>query len=65
MELFKAKKIAYEIKTQLLPYCKYLKVIGSVRLNKPYVKDIKIVCVPKIEVVKIGTFGQSFGKHYE
>lgn len=42
-----ANDIARKIHEQLVPYCVRLGVAGSLRRNKPEVKDIEIVCLPK------------------
>lgn len=42
-----ALKIALDVKAQLAPYCHKIEIAGSVRRNKPYVKDIEIVAIVK------------------
>jgi DNA polymerase/3'-5' exonuclease PolX len=54
MELAKAFTIANEIRRQLAPYCNRIEIAGSIRRNKPEVKDIEIVCIPRR--IKIGLF---------
>ncbi len=46
MELEKAKKIAEEIRAQLLPFCDRAEIAGSIRREAPEVKDIEIVAIP-------------------
>ena len=52
MELQKAKAIATAICYKLQPYCSKINIAGSIRRQKPEVKDIEIICVPDQEVVK-------------
>lgn len=47
MELSKALKIANEVLKQLAPYCNRIEIAGSIRREKPEVKDIEIVAIPK------------------
>lgn len=46
MELAKARIIADEVIKRLPPYCKRIKVAGSVRRNKSEVNDIDLVLIP-------------------
>ncbi len=52
MPLEEAKKIAVAICYKLQPFCEKINIAGSVRRQKPLVKDIEIICVPKAEVLK-------------
>lgn len=52
MPLEEAKKIAVAICYKLQPFCEKINIAGSVRRQKPLVKDIEIICVPKVEVLK-------------
>lgn len=54
MEINKAQKIANELVESLRPYSKIINIAGSIRREKPEVKDIEIVCAPK--TVKQQTF---------
>ena len=47
MELTKAQAIASEIKKLLEPHCEKLAVAGSIRRQRPVVRDIDLVLVPK------------------
>lgn len=47
MELIKAKAIAEKIVEQLKPHCERIEIAGSIRREKPEVKDIEIVAIPK------------------
>ncbi|GAI99638.1 unnamed protein product [marine sediment metagenome] len=47
MELEKAKVIARKVVKELSPYCDKIQVAGSVRRQKPTVKDIDIVLIPR------------------
>lgn len=62
MELNKAKEIAVSICYQLQPYCveNRLNIAGSIRRQKPNVKDIEITCVPK-NIEEKDLFGEVIG----
>ena len=47
MELEIAKAIANEVVKRLSPYCTKLEVAGSIRRQKPTVRDIDLVLVPR------------------
>lgn len=47
MILIEAEAIAQEIKAQLAPHCERIEIAGSIRRQKPDVKDIEIVAIPK------------------
>ncbi len=47
MELRTAVKVAEEVVKQLEPYCQKICVVGSIRRQKPIVRDIDIVVIPK------------------
>lgn len=49
-ELYDAFRIAAEVIQLLDPVCSRLKIAGSIRRNKPFVKDIEIVCEPDYHV---------------
>ena len=51
MKLEKAKDIAVKICYQLQPYCDKINIAGSIRRKKSEVKDIEIICVPKLDIV--------------
>jgi len=44
-----ASKIAIRICEVLQPHCDRINIAGSIRRQKPEVKDIEIICQPKIE----------------
>ena len=46
MDLQIAKSLANEVIKRLSPYCQKIEVAGSVRRQKPRVKDIDIVLIP-------------------
>lgn len=48
MELIKAKDIAIGVWNQLKPHCDIIKIAGSIRREKPEVKDIEIVALPRM-----------------
>lgn len=37
--------------SQLTPFCDRIEIAGSIRRERPYVKDIEILCIPKIYFV--------------
>lgn len=47
MELEKAKVIAREVVERLRPYCEKIEVAGSIRRQKPTVRDIDLVVIPR------------------
>lgn len=47
MRLEFAKTIAEELVKQLAPHCERIQIAGSIRREKPEVKDIEIVAIPK------------------
>lgn len=56
MKLRDAQVIAEMILGTLTPHCDRISVAGSVRRQKPEVKDIEIVCIPKTAPA-VGLFG--------
>jgi DNA polymerase/3'-5' exonuclease PolX len=52
MLLEQAKNIAIAICYQLQPYCELINIAGSIRRQKPDVKDIEIICLPKTTELK-------------
>ena len=51
MELQQAKQIADHWKALLAPACERIEIAGSIRRGKLEVKDIDLVCIPKVESV--------------
>ena len=49
MKLLEAKQIAEKYVEILKSYCERIEIAGSIRREKPEVRDIEIVCIPKIE----------------
>ena len=49
MELTQAQAIAREWQTLLAPACERIEIAGSIRRGKPEIKDIDLVCIPKIQ----------------
>ena len=47
MEYLKALEIANKVLELLKPFCDRCEIAGSIRRQKPEVKDIEIVCIPK------------------
>jgi DNA polymerase/3'-5' exonuclease PolX len=56
MELGKAREIAEYYVHELKPFCEKVEIAGSIRREKPEVKDIEICCVPKTYTEQIGMF---------
>lgn len=54
MELQKAVSIANGIIEKLMPVCSIINIAGSCRREKPEVKDIELVCLPKMNKVAYG-----------
>jgi len=50
MELQKARAIAEELKKLLEPACERIEVAGSIRRQKPFVRDVELLCIPKYVV---------------
>lgn len=48
IDLNDAIALAQKIKNFLLPYCVRIEIAGSVRREKPQVKDLEIVAIPKL-----------------
>lgn len=57
MELKKALTIAEDIVAILAPYCQKIEIAGSCRRQKTNVKDIEIICLPKVHKYK-NLFGE-------
>lgn len=47
MILAAALDIADHIRAELAPFCTRIEIAGSVRRQKPEVKDVEIVCIPR------------------
>ena len=47
MKLKEARQIALKYKVILEPYCERIEIAGSIRREKPKVRDIEIVCIAK------------------
>jgi DNA polymerase/3'-5' exonuclease PolX len=57
MQLKEAQQIAQKYVELLRPYCKRIEIAGSIRRQRPEVKDIEIVCIPKRAPLNGGLFG--------
>jgi DNA polymerase/3'-5' exonuclease PolX len=57
MKLQEAKSIAESVKELLAPHCLRVEIGGSIRRDKPEVKDVEIICVPKPYEVGLFTSG--------
>jgi len=58
MKIKPAQEIALQIVTKLQPFCDKIYIAGSIRREKEFVKDIEIICLPKLIVTK-DLFGNS------
>ena len=59
MQLARAAKLALQLVDQLGPYCDRIAVAGSIRRQKPEVKDIDIVAIPNEDnLMSSGYFDQ-------
>jgi DNA polymerase/3'-5' exonuclease PolX len=47
-----ALRIAERIRDELLPECERIEIAGSIRRDKPEVKDIELVAVPKTRTIQ-------------
>lgn len=56
MKLEKAQSLATLWMNRLSPFCDRIAIAGSIRRGMPEVKDIEIVCIPKVSVC-MGLFG--------
>ena len=61
MELEKAKKIAKVCVAWLELFCSRIEIAGSIRREKPEVKDIEIVCIPS-DIKRFTDVVNSWGK---
>jgi DNA polymerase/3'-5' exonuclease PolX len=59
MDIINAKKIAVDICYKLQPFCEKINIAGSVRRQKPEVKDIEIICIANKEIQR-DMFGAPF-----
>jgi DNA polymerase/3'-5' exonuclease PolX len=57
MQLKSALKIANRIVELLQPHCEIIHIAGSIRREKPTVKDVEIICIPKKEFIQTDLFG--------
>lgn len=48
MQWQQANDIAVSLVDKLAPYCQKVQIAGSVRRGKPEVKDLEIVCIPRM-----------------
>lgn len=59
MHLYYAQTIAENLLRELQPYCDIIHIAGSIRRQKPEVKDIEIVCIPKkFKMAEKNLFGE-------
>jgi DNA polymerase/3'-5' exonuclease PolX len=47
MELEEAKVIAGKLKARLEPVCERIEIAGSIRRQRPLVRDIELLCIPR------------------
>ena len=57
MELATATRIARQLVSMLEDSCERIEIAGSIRRQKPKVKDIELVCLPKLLTVQEGQTG--------
>lgn len=65
MEFKYALNIAHSLLGKLTPDITKMHIAGSVRREKPEVKDIEIVCLPKMEIVFSQDPGDMFADSYK
>lgn len=51
MELPHAQVLAEQVRAALAPFCDRIEIAGSIRRQRPLVRDIEIVCIPRQEPV--------------
>jgi DNA polymerase/3'-5' exonuclease PolX len=56
MQLSEALIIANKYKAHLAPFCDRIEIAGSIRRQKPEVKDIELVAIPIQQVARIDLF---------
>lgn len=56
MELERARTIAQQVTTSLAPACRRIEIAGSIRRDKPEVKDVEIVFEPAIGLRQVDLF---------
>jgi len=56
MVLAEAEILADHVRKQLVPHCIRAEIAGSIRRERPEVKDIEICAIPKFEEVQDGFF---------
>lgn len=44
-----ARQVAEDLRARLSPACERVEIAGSIRRKKPWVKDIELLCIPKVE----------------
>ena len=59
MKLQEAQKIANKYLELLEPFCLRIEIAGSIRREKPEVKDIEIVCIKKSDFNSYRDFGET------
>lgn len=62
MQYIKARKIADRLLEIFSPGCEVIDEAGSVRREKPEVKDIEICCIPKEEFIQTDLLGGGFNR---
>jgi len=62
MKLIDAKQIADQVKSELEPLCDRIEIAGSIRRQKPQVKDIELVAIPR-RIIVPDLFGDSLQIH--
>lgn len=62
MQLKMAQIIADKYLQLLQPYCERIEVAGSIRREKPEVKDIELICIPKLVQTSEDMFQPTYGR---
>lgn len=65
MKLQQAQQLANTALAMIEPYCTVCMIAGSIRREKDEVKDIEIVCVPKVVEVAVDMFSKGWVRHPE
>lgn len=62
MQLKQAQIIANKYLQKLMPYCERIEVAGSIRREKSDVKDIELICIPKLVQTNEDMFQPTYGR---
>lgn len=58
MQLLEAQRLANRIVELLSPHCDTIDIAGSIRRERPMVKDVEVVAIPRKILIPTGLFGE-------